>query len=79
MTFESLSPLAQEVVRVYNSESKWLGDRMSPPRYMVIAEVLRAIANHYHEEDEMRRYMPLQSLLSVADELEALSRGEFND
>lgn len=75
----SLSPLAQEVIRVYNSDSKWIGDKIPRPRYKAIADVLRTIANHYHEEDEMRRYMPLQSLLSVADELEALSRGEFND
>jgi hypothetical protein len=74
-----LSPLAQEVMRVYNSETKWIGDKMPRPRYKAIANVLRTIVKHYHEEDEMRRYMSLDSLLSVADELDAASQGEFND
>jgi hypothetical protein len=75
----NLSPLAQEVIRVYNSETKWIGDKMPRPRYKAIADVLRAFVKHYKEEDQMRRYMPLDSLLSVADELDAASQGESND
>ncbi len=75
----NLSPLAQEVIRVYNSETKWIGDKMPRPRYKAIADVLRVFVKHYSEEDEMRRYMPLDSLLSVADELDAASQGESDD